>query len=523
MKVPIPAICILLALQGALGDTTKTPGVARFALCQTAALETASEESVADVFAWVRGRLRGDEDAVVLPEMAFTTFSEFPDAWRYAPAVWRQAADFAVERDAWVFVNHPNREGSGADARLFNETRVFSPDGGLAAVYRKRVLANMDGAAGFSPGAEATVADLPFARIGLLICKDAYYPEKGGDGYVAADMLLVQFSHPGVDDRDAPEAAGFPSSAQSLKDLRRSRYGWSHLKVPFAAANKDGPDGNYVLCGGTFAADSDGTAFAGRKSGAGVVFADFPLRDDGRIAAPPPFEVSLDPAGGSVSASRLLVGRGSAIGPLPVPARKGHVFLGWYTSRDGGSRVSASTRPSRDLPIFARWKPTTYRIAFSANGGTLPKGRTMAAQKMAYGKAAALRGNAFARSGHVFLGWAKSKTGAVAYKNGQSVKNLRADGGTTTLYAVWAKSRYRVSFQANGGSGSMAVQTFAYGKAQSLSANRFKAPRGKRFAGWAKSAADARRGKVAYRDGQAVKNLLANGKTAKLYAVWKKK
>ena len=32
----------------------------------------------------------------------------------------------------------------------------------------------------------------------------------------AADMLLVQFSHPGVDDRAAPEAAGFPSSAKSF-------------------------------------------------------------------------------------------------------------------------------------------------------------------------------------------------------------------------------------------------------------------------------------------------------------------
>ena len=522
MKVPISALCILLALQGASGDTTKTPGVARFALCQTDALETASEESVADVFAWVRGRLRGDEDAIVLPEMAFTSFSEFPDAWRYAPAVWRQAADFAVERDAWVFVNHPNREGDGADARLFNETRVFSPDGGVAAVYRKRVLANMDVAAGFSRGSETTVADLPFARIGLLICKDVFYPEKGGAGYVAADMLLVQFSHPGVDDRDAPEAAGFPSSAQSFKNLRNARRRWSHLKVPFAAANKDGPDGRYVLCGGTFAADSAGTAFAGRKSGAGVVFADFPLRADGRIAPPPPFEVSLDSAGGSVPASRILVGRGSRIGTLPVPSRKGHVFLGWYTSRDGGSKVSASTRPSRDLPLFARWRPTTYAVSFSANGGTLPKGARMAAQKMSYGKSAALRKNAFARKGRVFAGWSKTKNGPVAYRDAQSVRNLRADGAWLTLYAVWAKPAYRVAFLANGGAGSMPAQDFAYGRAKRLSANRF-AKKGHRFAGWAKSAADARRGKVAYRDGNPVKNLVRNGGTVKLYAVWKRK
>ena len=146
----------------------------------------------------------------------------------------------------------------------------------------------------------------------------------------------------------------------------------------------------------------------------------------------------------------------------------------------------------------------------------------MAAQKMAYGKAATLRKNAFMRTGYVFAGWAAKKGGAIAYKNAQSVKNLRTDGKTTTLYAVWAKPTYRVAFLANGGAGAMPAQTFAYGKAKRLSANRF-AKKGHRFAGWAKSAEDARMGKVAYADGKPVKNLVRNGGTVKLYAVWKRK
>ncbi|MBQ7252054.1 MAG: InlB B-repeat-containing protein, partial [Kiritimatiellae bacterium] len=324
-------------------------------------------------------------------------------------------------------------------------------------------------------------------------------------------------SHPGVDDRDAPEAAGFPSSAQSLKDLRRSRYGWSHLKVPFAAANKDGPDGNYVLCGGTFAANSDGTAFAGRKSGAGVVFADFPLRDDGRIAAPPPFEVSLDPAGGAVSPRRFSVARGSALGRLPVPTRKGYVFLGWYTARRGGSKVAASTLPSRDTALFARWAKAAYAVSFSANGGTLPKGSTMAAQKMTYGKAAKLRKNAFTRKDCVFIGWATSKSGKVVYKNAQAVKNLRTDGKTVTLYAKWAEKTYTVAFNANGGKGTMAAQKMAYGKAAELSPNKFARP-GCTFRGWA----EKKTGAVAYKNAQSVKNLRTDGKTTTLYAAWAK-
>ena len=115
----------------------------------------------------------------------------------------------------------------------------------------------------------------------------------------------------------------------------------------------------------------------------------------------------------------------------------------------------------------------------------------------------------------MFAGWAKTKTGAVAYKNQQSVKNLRTDGKTTTLYAKWAKKTYTVEFVANGGTGKMSKQSMTYGTAKALSANRFTRS-GWTFAGWARTAGGAK----AYGDKQSVKNLTANGGTVKLYALW---
>ena len=86
---------------------------------------------------------------------------------------------------------------------------------------------------------------------------------------------------------------------------------------------------------------------------------------------------------------------------------------------------------------------STYKVAFNANGGTLPKGKAMAAQTMTYGKAKKLSANKFTRSGYKFAGWAKSKAlakkGKVAYKNKKSVKNLTTTGKTVKLYAVWKK------------------------------------------------------------------------------------
>ncbi len=81
---------------------------------------------------------------------------------------------------------------------------------------------------------------------------------------------------------------------------------------------------------------------------------------------------------------------------------------------------------------------------------------------------------------------------------------------------------YKVVFNANGGKGKMAVQSFTYGKPKKLSANKFKRS-GYTFKGWAKSKALAKKGKVAYKNKKTVKNLRKDGKTVKLYAVWKKK
>ncbi|MBR3086682.1 MAG: hypothetical protein IKH04_09810 [Kiritimatiellae bacterium] len=66
------------------------------------------------------------------------------------------------------------------------------------------------------------------------------------------------------------------------------------------------------------------------------------------------------------------------------------------------------------------------------------------------------------------------------------------------------------------------VQAFKYGKAAKLAACKFKAPKGRKFAGWATSAANAKKGVVKFKNKQAFKNLIITGKTVKLYAVWKK-
>ena len=239
--------------------------------------------------------------------------------------------------------------------------------------------------------------------------------------------------------------------------------------------------------------------------------------------------VAFDANGGSVSPLLWPVARGGILYALPLPTRPGFTFDGWWTQAVGGTAVEVPITVISDMTLHAHWidniivyppAATTYKVVFNANGGT----GKMAAQTMTYGKAATLGANKYNRNGYVFIGWATKKGGAVEYKNAQSVKNLTAKGGTTTLYAVWAKKTYKVAFYGTykGVTGKMKTQTFTYGKAKKLTANKFKR-NGYAFKGWAKSKALAKKGKVAYKNKQSVKNLVTTGKTVKLYAVWKKK
>ena len=142
----------------------------------------------------------------------------------------------------------------------------------------------------------------------------------------------------------------------------------------------------------------------------------------------------------------------------------------------------------------------------------------MGAQTIAYGVSARLWANRITRPGYVFIGWAKTRTGPVAYANGQTVKNLSATGGVVPVYARWAKRDYRVVFQPNGGKGKAVAQKMVYGSAARLQANRFSR-KGFVFIGWSRTPG----GPVSYRNGQAVKNLTANGGNVALYAKWAKR
>ena len=124
---------------------------------------------------------------------------------------------------------------------------------------------------------------------------------------------------------------------------------------------------------------------------------------------------------------------------------------------------------------------------------------------------------AFTKAGHTFAGWSRGAGEAVSFADRAGISGLaQTPGARLELVAQWKANSYKVRFHANGGTGSMADQSFVYGTAQALSACAFKYADHK-FTGWATSAS----GKAAYSDKAKVSNLTTqNGGVVDLYATW---
>ena len=166
-------------------------------------------------------------------------------------------------------------------------------------------------------------------------------------------------------------------------------------------------------------------------------------------------------------------------------APEGKQFKGWARSADG-EVLTAPIEVTADITLYAIWEDipaVTHTVSFNANGGS----GSMADVTEVSGTYTLPACTFTAPAGKQFKGWAASASGAVIA--GTSIEVT----ANTTLYAVWEDIpavTYTVSFDANGGSGSMADVTGISGT-YTLPACTFTAPTGKQFKGWATSASGA--------------------------------
>ena len=205
--------------------------------------------------------------------------------------------------------------------------------------------------------------------------------------------------------------------------------------------------------------------------------------------APTEFIVTFDGNGGTGSMEPVTVEEGSRY-PLPAcgfTAPDGQEFKAWEI---GGIEYNAGDDyvVLGNTEIKALWKdsaviPTTFTITFNANGGT----GSMEPVTVEEGSRYVLPACGFtAPDGQEFKAW---EIGGIEYNAGDDYVVL----GNTEIKALWKDSAvipttFTITFNANGGTGSMEPVTVEEGSRYPLPACGFIPPVNMQFSGWALSA-----------------------------------
>ena len=213
--------------------------------------------------------------------------------------------------------------------------------------------------------------------------------------------------------------------------------------------------------------------------------------------------ITFDANGGEGSMDAQIVESGAdAVLNNNTFTREHYTFGAWNTQSDGEGVVyqnGDTVNFTENTTLYAIWEPETYTVTWK-NGETVLKTETLL-----YGATPKYEGEtptkaADAQYTYTFKGWSpevSAVTGNVTY---------------TAEYTSTVNT-YTVTFDANGGKGSMEDQSFNYGADVTLTENTFTCENYK-FTGW-NTKADGTG--TTYTDGDTISNLTEN---ITLYAQW---
>lgn len=142
--------------------------------------------------------------------------------------------------------------------------------------------------------------------------------------------------------------------------------------------------------------------------------------------------ITFDPNGGTLNAGEetKAVQHNGTYGEMPTPIRSGYHFDGWYTEKDGGTKVDANTSVATKEAhtLYARWSEAKYNITLDPNGGNLANATKEVTYNSPYGTLPTPN-----RAGYDFDGWFTEKDGGTKVEASTVVTAAEPH----TLYAHW--------------------------------------------------------------------------------------
>ena len=186
------------------------------------------------------------------------------------------------------------------------------------------------------------------------------------------------------------------------------------------------------------------------------------------ILEPITYTVSFDANGGEVKDAEL-PNTFDKDYSLTTASRYGYTFDGWYTAKNGGTKVTEDTQMTRaeNHTLYAHWTARTHKVVFDGNGAT---SGSMDDLDVTYDTKANPTCR-FEKTGYSFAGWSYTKDGDV-------VDDLSGKVDTVTVYAIWKPNTYKVTFVTDG---KIEEKYFTYDKKEVILA---KTSDEYDFAGW---------------------------------------
>ena len=198
------------------------------------------------------------------------------------------------------------------------------------------------------------------------------------------------------------------------------------------------------------------------------------------------YEVTYNANGGtgSIESQSKLEGHSLIVSnPLNI-ARTGYSFKEWNTKADGSGESynpGDSYNVDQDLVLYAKWSAVQYLISYNLDGGILPVGSSNPISYTIEYDSFTL--NNPTKAGYVFLGW---KLSGFSNSTAQKVFEIeKGSVGNKSLIAVWRQlNEYTISYNVNGGSGSVPSQTKLEGASIAIAEPEGISRNGYMFACW---------------------------------------
>lgn len=230
--------------------------------------------------------------------------------------------------------------------------------------------------------------------------------------------------------------------------------------------------------------------------------------------APITYTVSFDANTGTGSMDSISLTY-DVVSSLPANtfSKTGNTFVRWATVADGtGNRYTDGAETSNlsavdgaTVTLYAQWTDRAYEVSFSAAGGT-EVGPVTAGHGMT------IDAPVTTRAGYALAGWFTE-----ASCENEWVFDIDVVENGFTLYAKWTLISYSVSFDGNGGAGTMTDQPMTYDSPVALTSNSFTRS-GYAFSGWNLSPDGTG---APYVDGATISNLSeVADSTVTMYAQW---